>query len=137
MRLILLQWDIERLSVAEKKVLHWDLGLFFRLYPQEIRFTLWFLGVLAGLNYLWYASTGKAIERLILTVMTAKPPMVIINLITPAERVVLTGNQLISQHVTFLIVNGCEGMGGILLIISAVCATSVGFTRKLRACSVG
>lgn len=128
---------LERVEVAEKKVSRWDLGLFFRLYPQEIRFTLRFLVILAGLNYAWYLLTNTVIEQFILNVLTAKPPMLLINLLTPDERVVLTGNQLLSKHVTFRIVNGCEGMGGIVLIISAVCAVQVGLERKLKGLCYG
>ena len=37
-----------------------------------------------------------------------------------------------SRYVTFSIVRVCEGMGGILLIISAVCAVNIPIKDKIR-----
>jgi exosortase family protein XrtM len=118
--------------MADKKLWHRKLGLFFNAYGQELRFTFWFLLILAVLNYLYYLLTGTAVENFILTFMTAEPPAMIINMLTPAEHVVVDGTQLMSRGVAFSVVSGCEGMGGILLIISAVCAANVPVTAKLK-----
>jgi exosortase family protein XrtM len=117
--------------VAYKSVLGHKLRLFFNAHWQEIHFTFWFLVILAGLNYVYYLLAGSSVEEFVLTVMTTKPPAFIINTLTPAEHVVATGTQLTSQYITFSVVSGCEGMGGILLIISAICAANVRLKGKL------
>jgi exosortase family protein XrtM len=118
--------------MADKKLWHQKLRLFFNAYRQELHFTLWFLLILAALNYGYYLLAGTAVESFILTIMTAKPPAIIINILTPSERVYVEGTQLMSQAVAFSVVSGCEGMGGILLIISAVCAANVPILAKLK-----
>jgi exosortase family protein XrtM len=118
--------------MADKKLSHGKLGLFFNAYRQELRFTFWFLLILAVLNYGYYLLAGTAVESFILTFMTAEPPAIIINILTPAEHVVVDRTQLRSQAVVFSVVSGCEGMGGILLIVSAICAANVPFRAKLK-----
>jgi exosortase family protein XrtM len=120
------------LKVADKRVFLHDVGLFWHAHQPEIRFTIWFLLILAGLNYLYYILGGTSFENFVLAVMTAKPPALIINFITPAEQVVVNGTELTSKLVSFSVVSGCEGMGGILLIISAICAANVRLKGKLQ-----
>jgi exosortase family protein XrtM len=117
--------------VGNKKLLQQKVRFLFHAHRQELHFTFWFLVLLAGLNYLYYVFAGTSIEDFVLAIMTAKPPAFIINSLTPAEHVVAAGTQLTSQYVAFSIVSGCEGMGGILLIISAVCAANVRLRDKL------
>jgi exosortase family protein XrtM len=118
--------------VADSRVFQQNVRHFLSAYRQEIRFTFWFLTILAGLNLLYYLLGGTAVEDFVLAVMTAKPPGYLINLLTPAERVMVNGTELTSPYVSFSVVSGCEGMGGILLIISAVCAANVPLKSKLQ-----
>jgi exosortase family protein XrtM len=124
-------FDGQGQKVGDKRVLRPRLRLFFNAHRQEIYFTFWFLLILAGLNYLYYVLTGTVVEDFVLAVMTAKPSVFMINSLTPGEQVVLSGTQITSQYVSFSVVSGCEGMGGILLIISAICAANVGLKGKL------
>jgi exosortase family protein XrtM len=117
--------------VADIRVLLQNLRQFFSSYRPEILFSFRFLVILALLNGIYYLFAKTPVEDFILGTLTAKPPALIINFLTPAEKVVAAGNQITSQHVVFSIVSGCEGMGGILLIISAVSATSVKLRDKL------
>jgi exosortase family protein XrtM len=117
--------------VAGKRFFLQDVRLFWHAHQPEIRFTIWFLVILAGLNYLYYILGGTSVENFVLAVMTAKPPALIINFITPAEHVVVNGTELTSPSVSFSVVSGCEGMGGVLLIISAICAAKVRLRGKL------
>jgi exosortase family protein XrtM len=118
--------------VADKRVFQQNVRLLWNAHRQEIRFTVYFLVILAGLNLLYYLLAGTSVEDFVLAVMTTKPPALIINFLTPAEHVVVNGTELTSQYVSFSVVSGCEGMGGILLIISAVCAANVPFKSKLK-----
>jgi exosortase family protein XrtM len=118
--------------VDEKSLLHGNRGLFFKRHRQEIRFAFLFLTILAGLNYIYYLLMDTAVEKFILAVLTAKPPAFIINLLTPAEQVVVNGTQMTSRYVTFSIVRVCEGMGGMLLIVSAICAVNIPLKGKIK-----
>ena len=118
--------------MAGVRVLQENLRLFFNYHRPEILFTFWFLLILAVLNGIYYLFAGTPVEEFILSVVTAKPPALIINFLTPSEQVVVVGNQLTSRYVVFSVVSGCEGMGGILLIISAVVAANVKLRDKLR-----
>jgi len=129
--------DEQELKVAEKMVLHRNLWLFFSSHRQEIRFIFWFLVILTVLNSVYYLLAKTSVEDFILSVMTAKPPAFVINLLTPAEHVVVKGNELTSPRVSFSVVSGCEGMGGLLLIISAICAANVRLKSKLKGLAYG
>jgi exosortase family protein XrtM len=118
--------------VAENMAFHQNLRLFFGAYRQEVRFVFWFLVILTALNITYYLFARTSVEDFILSVMTARPPAFIINFLTPGEHVVVNGNQLASHHINFSVVSGCEGMGGMLLIISAVCAANVRLKSKLK-----
>lgn len=118
--------------MAEKMAIHRNLWLFFSSHRQEIRFIFWFLVILTVLNSIYYFFAKTSVEDFILSVMTAKPPAFVINLLTPAEHVVVKGNELTSAHVSFSVVSGCEGMGGLLLIISAISAANVRLKSKLK-----
>jgi exosortase family protein XrtM len=118
--------------MGDRSLWYPKLRLFFNTFRQELRFTFWFLLILAALNYGYYLLAGTAVESFILTAMTADPSALIINFLTPSEHVVVEGTQLTSRAVAFSVVSGCEGMGGILLIISAVCAANVPISAKLK-----
>jgi exosortase family protein XrtM len=105
---------------------------FFHRFRREIRFTVLFLSLLAVLNYIYYLLAGTPSEEFILTVITAHPAAFIINVLTPGEQLVVNGTLLTSKHVIFSVVSGCEGMGGILLIASAILALQLGWKAKLR-----
>ena len=117
--------------MADLRILPQNLRLFFSSYRPEIQFSFRFLVILALLNGIYYLFAKTPVEDFILSTLTAKPPALIINFLTPAEKVIVAGTQLTSQHVVFSVVSGCEGMGGILLIISAITAASVRLRDKL------
>ena len=122
---------LQGLDVADRLVFHRNLALFFDPYRREILFTLRFLVFFAVLNYGYWLIQQTPVEDFILAVMTAKPPAFIINLLTPQDHIALNGTDLTSQYATFKVIRGCEAMGGMLLIIAAICATNVQFKRKL------
>jgi exosortase family protein XrtM len=104
----------------------------FQSYRKEIRFLLLFVFLLALLNFVYFLCGGTSVENFILATITAKPVHAIVMLLTPSEQPVLNGTVLTSAHVNFEIVRGCEGMEGMLLMISAMCAFSIGLADKLK-----
>ena len=110
-----------------------------RSYKKEIRFLVLFVFLLAFLNFVYFLFGGTSVEEFVLSTMTAKPALAIINFLTPAEQTVLVGTQLSSPNVNFEIVRGCEGMEGMLLMVSAMCAFSIAWRDKIKGilCGVG
>ena len=102
-----------------------------------MRFLLLFAGLLALLNFVYFLVGGTAVEEFILIQLTAKPTYAIIKFLTPSEEVLLNVTQLSSPHVNFEIVRGCEGMEGILLMISAMCAFTLAWKEKLKGILLG
>lgn len=114
-----------------------NLGVPFQSYRKEIRFLVLFVGLLAALNFGYFLFGETSVEEFVLTTLTAKPAYTIIKLLTPAEEVMLNATQLTSPHVGFEIVRGCEGMEGMLLMISAMAAFSMAWRDKLKGILLG
>jgi exosortase family protein XrtM len=106
-------------------------------YQKEIRFLLLFVTTLAFFNFLYFLCGGTSVEDFVLSTITARPVFAIIKLLTPSDQAVLNGTFLSSPQVDFEIVRGCEGMEGILLMISAMCAFSIAWSEKLKGILVG
>jgi exosortase family protein XrtM len=113
------------------------LRLPFQSYRKEIRFLLLFVCLLAILNFIYFLFGGTKVEEFVLAQLTAKPAYLIISFLTPSEELLLNGIQLSSPHVLFEIVRGCEGMEGMLLMISAMCAFSLAWQEKLKGIFLG
>ncbi len=104
----------------------------FQSYKKEIRFLLLFVLLLAFFNFVYFLCGGTAAELFVLSTITAKPVYAVIKFLTPFEEVVLNGTLLTSPHVNFEIVRGCEGMEGMLLMISAMCAFGIAWSDKFK-----
>lgn len=104
----------------------------FQSYGREIRFLIIFVLTLAFLNFVYFLCGGTAVEEFVLATLTAKPVFALIKLLTPSEQAVLNGTLLTSPQVSFEIVRGCEGMEGLLLMISAICAFRISWSDKLK-----
>ncbi len=109
----------------------------FQSYGREIRFLVIFVLTLALLNFVYFLFGGTSVENFVLATMTAKPVFAIIKLLTPSEQAVLNGTLLTSPNVNFEIVRGCEGMEGMLLMISAMCAFRISWSDKLKGILLG
>ncbi len=101
-------------------------------YRKEIRFLFLFVILLAFFNFMYFLCGGTSVEDFVLSTLTAKPVYFAIKFLTPSEEVVLNGALLTSPHVNFKIVRGCDGMEGMLLMISAMCAFSLAWSDKLK-----
>jgi exosortase family protein XrtM len=103
-----------------------------QFYRKEVRFLFLFVFLLLTLNFLYFLCGGTVVEDFVLRRMNAKPAYAIIKFLTPDEQAVLNGTQLNSPHVNFEIVRGCEGMEGIMLMVSAICAFGIPWRDKLK-----
>lgn len=109
----------------------------FQSYRKELRFLILFVCLLALLNFGYFLLGGTAVEDFVLTTLTARPAFTLIKLLTPTEEAVLNGAQLTSPHVNFEIVRGCEGMAGVLLMISAMGAYTMAWRERLKGVLLG
>ena len=102
-------------------------------HRRELGFALLFLVVFAGLFSLYATARGTAVERLLIDVCTVKPSAALIGLITPSEQVVAMDHRLVSPQARLSILNGCEGIETMLLLVSAILA----YARPWRAKFLG
>jgi len=109
-----------------------NLKLLYQTYKNEIRFLFLFVILMAFLNFLYFLCGGTFIEDFVLSRITARPVFAVISLLTPGEQAVLDGTHLTSPQVNFEIVRGCEGMEGMLLLISAMLAFSIPWKDRLK-----
>lgn len=114
-----------------------NLWLPFQPYRKELRFLLLFVGLLALLNFGYFLLGGTWVEEYVLVQLTAKPTFTLIQFLTPSEELLLDGTKLTSPQVYFEIVRGCEGMEGMLLMISAIIAFSLPWREKLKGILLG
>jgi exosortase family protein XrtM len=109
-----------------------NLRILYQSYKKEIQFLFLFVLLMALLNFLYFLCGGTFVEDFVLSQITARPVFAIVSFLTPGEQAVLDGTHLTSPHVNFEIVRGCEGMEGILLLISAMLAFSIPWKEKLK-----
>jgi exosortase family protein XrtM len=114
-------------------------GFFSRLracQPEWI-FALLFLATFGALSALYGAARGTATERLLIDQLTVRPSAAAIALLTPGEKVVARGSQLVSPFARLSILNGCEGIETMLLLIAAIIAYAAPWREKLLAALLG
>ncbi len=89
------------------------------------------------LQYGFQLSRGTVVERLIIDVVTVKVSVMLINKVSPGERVVAIGEKLVSPQTRLSILNGCEGVESILLVIAAIMALPKKVKYKVQAIVLG
>ncbi len=110
-----------------------------RLLPLRwsIGRTLLFLGLSFALQLTYQLGRDGALVRWWIDRATVAPSAVVISWLTPDERVVAHGHQLVSPHTRLSVLNGCEGTDVILLLVAAMFAFGTSWRRKLLGVVVG
>lgn len=106
-------------------------------HRRELGFALLFLVIFAGLFSLYSTARGTAVERLLIDVCTVKPSAALIGLITPSEQVVAVDHRLVSPQARLSILNGCEGIETMLLLVSAILAYAIPWGAKFLGALAG
>jgi exosortase family protein XrtM len=78
-----------------------------------------FFAVFAALLVCWDALRGTSIEHLVIHQLTVRPAAFIVNLLTPAAHVRAVDFSLHAPGGGLNILNGCEGMDALFLLIAA------------------
>lgn len=92
----------------------------FRENAREIRFFFGFILLFILLQTLQYFTLSWTSPFLVDT-MTIRASSALINIITPIEKTMVQGSVIIGKA-TVVVMRGCEGIEGMLLLIAAICA---------------
>ncbi|WP_133716521.1 archaeosortase/exosortase family protein [Methylocaldum gracile] len=104
---------------------------------RELKSILAFLLIFAGLQWLYGLGRGTAIERLLIDMLTVRPSVALINLITPGENVRAVGHSLVSPHDRLNVLNGCEGIETFFLLLAAILIHRTSWRHKLSGAALG
>jgi len=110
--------------------------IFLKSHKREIQFVLYFILFFLLLQIAHYSLksyTSPILVHKLNTEVSSK----IINFITPDEKTFTRGNTIGSGGFSIRIAQGCEGTEGILLIIAALGAFSMGIKQKISGMLVG
>ena len=104
---------------------------------NELVFALLFLAIFGALSLLYHTARGTAVERVLIDIITVKPSAAVISFFTPADQVVAQGPRLVSPYGRLSILNGCEGIETMLLLIAAVLAFAAPWREKVLGAVIG
>ena len=96
-----------------------------------------FLSVFFSLQYAWERSRDTALERLVIDRVTVAPAAWWIARLWPDKTVSAQGHSLIAAHNRLNILNGCEGLETLLLLIAAFFAHPFSWRQRVVGISAG
>jgi exosortase family protein XrtM len=108
-----------------------NLNSFVKTYGREIGFVVRFIVVFLTVNFLYFLVPDAFMHEVIFSRITAKPVAAIVQFISPADDMVVTGALLTSKHGSLMVTVGCEGAQSILILVSALIAYSLPVKRKI------
>lgn len=100
-------------------------------YRRECGFAVAFMLLFSGLQYGYTLCRGTPLEHLVIDTLTVRPAAFLINLIAPLEHVQAMGHSLISPSARLNVLNGCEGVESILLVVSALLAYTLPWATRI------
>lgn len=104
---------------------------------RPARLLLTFLAVFFALQYAWEMSRGGAIERLVIERATVAPAAWIIDRVWPEQAVRADGHRLVSPHGRLSVLNGCEGLETLFLLVAALMAYPFTWRTRLTGLVLG
>lgn len=91
-----------------------------RRHPQ--RLALFFLAAFFALQYAWGLCRGTVLERLVIDRGTVAPAAALIRNLWPGRDLAAHGHSLVAPTARLNVVNGCEGMETLFLLVAAFLA---------------
>lgn len=104
---------------------------------HPLRLLLLFLAGFFALQYAWEMSRDTALERLVIHDLTARPAAWIIQQAWPEQGVRAAAHRLVSDHGRLNILNGCEGLETLFLLMAAFIAYPFGWRQRLLGMALG
>jgi len=96
-----------------------------------------FLAAFALLQGLWGATRGTIVERFVIDHMTVGSAVMLINVFTPQVNAVAVGTRIRAPGGGINILNGCEGVEVLFLLIAALCVIPLPLPRRLLGLGAG
>ena len=95
------------------------------------RLMLLFYATFFVLQWGYQEAKGTTIEQFVIDTATVKPSVFFINQIRPDEQVIAQGHRLVSPYIRLSVLNGCEGIESVFLIIAAIAAFRSSWRHKI------
>lgn len=89
---------------------------------RPIRLLLIFLAAFFTLQYVWEMSRDTQVERAFIDQATVAPAAWLIDGLWPGQAIRAEGHRLVSPHGRLNVLNGCEGLETLFLLMAAVLA---------------
>ncbi|TSA49559.1 MAG: exosortase/archaeosortase family protein [Nitrosomonadales bacterium] len=96
-----------------------------------------FLVVFFALQYAWEMSRGSRLEQVVIDQATVAPAAWIINSIWSEQGVTAQGHRIVSPHGRLNILNGCEGLETLFLLLAAIAAYPFTWRAQLQGLGLG
>jgi exosortase family protein XrtM len=89
------------------------------------------------LQYAYSSNRGGMVEHFTIDVATVQPSAALINFIAPQKHAVASGSHIHSLQVSISILNGCEGIETVFLLLAAIVAFQTSWRNKLKGMFLG
>lgn len=98
---------------------------------HPLRLLTVFLLAFFALQYGWEMARGSAVERLVIDRLTVQPAAWLIDELWPEHGVAAQGHRLVSAHGRLNVLNGCEGLETLFLLVAAFLAYPLAWRARL------
>lgn len=89
---------------------------------RPLRMLLIFLAIFFALQYAWEMGRGTWLERVVIDQATVAPAAWLIDSLWPGQGIQANGHRLVSPQGRINVLNGCEGLETLFLLVAAVLA---------------
>lgn len=104
---------------------------------HPLRLLAVFLLLFFAFQYSWEMSRDSALERLVIHDATVRPAVWIIGQLSPASGIEAQGSRMVSPQGRLNILNGCEGLETLFLLLAALLAYPLRRGVRLRGIALG
>jgi exosortase family protein XrtM len=98
---------------------------------RPLRLLLIFLVTFFALQYAWEMSRGSLVERVVIDQATVAPAAWLIGSLLPGQDIRAEGHRLVSPQGRLNVLNGCEGLETLFLLMAAVLAYPFAWRSRL------
>jgi exosortase family protein XrtM len=96
-----------------------------------------FVATFTVLQLIWQQLTGSRLEYFVIHTCTVRPAAMLANLVTPGIRASASGYLLQAPGVRLNILNGCDGLEALVLVVAAFTVAPLDWRRRLGGAALG
>jgi len=104
---------------------------------HQLRLLLLFLATFLSLQYAWESSRETTVERIVIHDLTVRPAAWMIDTLWPGSDVQAQGHRLVAPAGRLNILNGCEGLETLFLLLAAFVAYPFTWRARLLGMALG